>query len=184
MSKLSTKEEMFAQKCVELDNQSEALRIAYPHTRKWKPDSVWNRASELALKPEVKARIKEIQGEMADKEIITKESILKDLVEISQGSIMDYVDVEEKDAENGSIQVMKIKDLDKLSESQKRRIKHIKTTRYGLEIELYPITDTHQMIAKMCGFNEPDKVDLNNKMTGNDSIDIETMLKLAKKNND
>ena len=182
--KLTAKEELFAQKCVELDNQTEALRIAYPHMSKWTSKAQWTRASVLANSNKVRQRIKEIKDEMADKEIITKEAILKDLVEISQGSIMDYIDVEEKDAENGSIQVMKIKDLDKLSESQKRRIKHIKTTRYGLEIELYPITDTHQMIAKMCGFNEPDKVDLNNKMTGNDSIDIETMLKLAKKNND
>lgn len=86
----NTKHELFAQSVVELDNQSEAYRIAFPHCAKWKTDTVWQHASRLANDSKVKARIQEIRDSLAKKMMITKEEMIKTLKTISEVSITDY----------------------------------------------------------------------------------------------
>ena len=172
MSKLTAKEDLFAHKVVELDNQSEALRIAYPYTRKWKDEAVWARASELANKDKVKLRIENIKNRLSDKQIIRKEELLEQYAEMFNCNPLDFLEVVENDNE----QRMVIKDLKELSVAQQKCIKSIKPTRNGIEIELYPKTDIGDRIAKMLGFNEAEKVDVNN--TG--SVDIKQLLKLSR----
>lgn len=154
-NKLTAKEELFAQKVVELDSQSEALRIAYPHTRNWKPESIWSRASTLASSSKVSKRINEIKQQLSKKEIITKEEIVKDLVGILKSDITDYIEVVDDED-----QYIIIKDLNGLSKEQRRRIKSMKPTRNGIEIELYPITDILDRLTKMLGLNEAEKTSL------------------------
>lgn len=187
MSKLSAKEELFAQKVVELDNQSEALRIAYPYTRKWKEEAVWVRASSLAAKDKVKLRIADIKNRLAEKEIIKKEDILKQYAEMFNYNPLDYLDIineiESIYGEDGDVvaqknrQVVIIKDLNELTDIQQKCIKGIKQTRYGLELELYSKLEVGEKIAKMLGFNEADKIEMNS--TG--SVNVEQLLKLSRK---
>mgnify|MGYP001178149317 CR=1 FL=1 len=174
MSKLSAKEELFAQKVVELDNQSEALRIAYPYTRKWKEEAVWVRASSLAAKDKVKLRIADIKNRLANKEIITKERILKGLVERLDVDPIDYIEIKEGD---DSKQVLYVKNLNELTKAQRQSIKSMKETRYGIELEFYSHVELVDRINKMVGFNEADKVEMNS--TG--SVNVEQLLKLSRK---
>lgn len=186
MSKLTAKEDLFAHKVVELDNQSEALRVAYPYTRKWKDEAVWARASELASKDKVKLRIEQIKNRLSDKQIIRKEELLEQYAEMFNCNPLDFLEVVSSDDieldEDGNVlnhnksQSVVIKDLKELSVAQQKCIKSIKPTRNGIEIELYPKTDVGDRIAKMLGFNEAEKVDVNN--TG--SVDIKQLLKLSR----
>lgn len=49
--------EAFAQALAQGKTQAEAFRLAYPRSENWKPDSVWSKASVLAKRPEVRARV-------------------------------------------------------------------------------------------------------------------------------
>ena len=191
MSKLTTKKELFAQKVVELDNQSEAYRIAYPHSQKWKDTAVWSCASTLASQPMVAQRIKEIRAELSKKEIITKEEMIRTYAEMYRTNPMDYLTViEEEDIETdkeGNVvdrsitQKVIIKNLDELTEAQQKCIKSIKPTRNGVELELYPKTDVGDRIAKMLGLNDPEKLDIKSELTGDKHIDVIDILQAAEK---
>ena len=54
---LTPKEERFCRAFVAGENQSGAYRVAFPRSRRWKRESVYTRASRLAAKPEIRARI-------------------------------------------------------------------------------------------------------------------------------
>ena len=187
MSKLTVKKELFAHKVVELDNQSEAYRIAYPHSQKWKDSAVWSCASTLASDPKVKQRVKELRMELNNKEIITKEEMIRTYAEMYRANPIDFVTVKseyktEVDKEGNVLsteylQVVLVKNLEELTEAQQRCIKSIKPTRNGVEIELYPKTDVGDRIAKMLGFNEAEKtsVEVSSKLT-----DEELLMKIDK----
>ena len=191
MSKLTVKKELFAHKVVELDNQSEAYRIAYPHSQKWKDSAVWSCASTLASDPKVKQRIKELRMELNNKEIITKEEMLQTYAEMYRTNPMDYLTViEEEDIETdkeGNVvdrsvtQKVIIKNLDELTEAQQKCIKSIKPTRNGIELELYPKTDVGDRIAKMLGLNDPEKLDIKSELTGDKHTDVIDILQAAEK---
>ena len=191
MSKLTTKKELFAQKVVELDNQSEAYRIAYPHSQKWKDTAVWSCASTLASQPMVAQRIKEIRAELSKKDIITKEEMLKTYAEMYRANPIDFVTVKSEDKtevdKEGNVlsteysQVVLVKNLEELTEAQQKCIKSIKPTRNGVEIELYPKTDVGDRIAKMLGFNEAEKLDVKSELTGDKHTDVIDILKAAEK---
>lgn len=71
--------ELFAQKWHETENKSEAYRYAFPKSKKWKPESVHNKASELARLGEVQARYNELKQETADNHGITVDSLILEL---------------------------------------------------------------------------------------------------------
>ena len=74
--------EKFVQKWHELDNKSEAYRIAYPKSRKWKIQSINPKSSVLSREPEIVARFKELQEAATDDHNITIKSLLKELNEV------------------------------------------------------------------------------------------------------
>ena len=169
MSKLTTKKELFAQKVVELDNQSEAYRIAYPHSQKWKDTAVWSCASTLASQPMVAQRIKEIRAELSKKEIITKEEMIRTYAEMYKVNPLDYMTVKNDDGEQKVI----IKNLESLTEAQQKCIKSIKQTRNGVELELYSKAEIGDRIAKMLGFNEVERtsIEVSSKLTDEELMD-------------
>ena len=74
--------ELFAQKWHETENKSEAYRYAFPRSKKWKPESVHNKASELARLGEVSARCDELKEETAKTHGITVAGLIKELNEV------------------------------------------------------------------------------------------------------
>lgn len=61
-------------------NASEAYRIAYPKSRKWKKDkAVHEQASVLMALPKVYQRIAELEAETAKRNEITRDKVLQDL---------------------------------------------------------------------------------------------------------
>lgn len=66
-------------------SQSEAYRRAYPHSAKWKDQTIWSRAYELARDGEVLARVQELIDKAAEANGITVERIIAELAKIAFG---------------------------------------------------------------------------------------------------
>lgn len=60
--KLTNQQEIFAQEVVKHGNQSEAYRVAYPRSRKWKPETVWSESSTMMTHPKVSERVSELRA--------------------------------------------------------------------------------------------------------------------------
>ena len=74
--KLTDKEELFAQKVVELKNQSDAYRAAYNVSPTTKHESVNTNASKLMADAKIAQRVEEIRKELREANIITKSQII------------------------------------------------------------------------------------------------------------
>lgn len=77
---LTPMQEAFAQAVASGKSKSEAYRIAYPRSKQWKPESVWNKASAIASHVGVSARIDEIRAELSDRGIWTRENSARALI--------------------------------------------------------------------------------------------------------
>jgi phage terminase small subunit len=65
--------------------QAEAYREAYPKSREWKDESVWQRASLLSKNPNVQSRVQELTSKAAAANEVTVERVLKELARIAFG---------------------------------------------------------------------------------------------------
>lgn len=86
---MTPKQEAFARKYVECGNASEAYRTAYNVGKNTKPETVWNDAHKLLLKPEVAARVMELQNKAAERTIVTVESLTEELNEARELAVRD-----------------------------------------------------------------------------------------------
>lgn len=79
MRHLTPMQEAFCLAYVETGNASEAYRIAYPRSKSWKNNAVWNRASEMLKHGLVVGRIAELRSSSAESAKMTLETHLLDL---------------------------------------------------------------------------------------------------------
>jgi len=77
---LTAAQETFCQEFIKCGNQSEAYRIAYPRSKKWKYGSVNCESSKMMAKPNVSQRVKELQAEQKEKFNISKDFIVNELL--------------------------------------------------------------------------------------------------------
>ena len=75
-------------------SQSDAYRAAYKKAKRWKNGTIWNKASQLFLEPEVQERVDELRAEVAaiaeEQFKVDASYVLGRLVEIDQ---MDAIDI-------------------------------------------------------------------------------------------
>lgn len=190
MSKLTVKQEKFVRAYVESGNATQAYIEAYS-TKNMKQATINNNAYMLLNKSDIKASVKKLKSKLRNKDIITKEEMLQTYAEMYRTNPMDYLTViEEEDIETdkeGNVvdrsvtQKVIIKNLDELTEAQQKCIKSIKPTRNGIELELYPKTDVGDRIARMLGFNDPEKLDIKGELTGDKHTDVIDILQAAEK---
>lgn len=79
--KLKPKQEHFAQLLSQGYNQSEAYRMAYPVSVDWKPESVWQKASELSKHAKVLSRVKQLKDPVIEKFNQAREAMAQSIVE-------------------------------------------------------------------------------------------------------
>lgn len=82
--KSSPKEEKFARLLLEGKSQSEAYRLVYPHSKRWKPKSVHEKASKLAVK--VRPRVNSMREEAKERSLLTLEDHMRQLEELRNGA--------------------------------------------------------------------------------------------------
>ena len=89
MSNLTAQQELFAQEYVKCGNATYSYKKAYPKSLKWKENSVYINASKMLADTKVSLRVKELQKELADKNLWTKENSIQILRRIAYGDIED-----------------------------------------------------------------------------------------------
>lgn len=75
------KQEKFCVVWHETGNKSEAYRQSHPGCKRWKPETITNKASALSKEDGVSARFKELQSEVIANHGITIENLLMELQE-------------------------------------------------------------------------------------------------------
>lgn len=80
---LTSGREAFATRLAAGDTQAAAYRSAYPKSRAWKDASVWDQASKLAAKPEVRQRVAELLAKAAAANEVTIERVTARLRDIA-----------------------------------------------------------------------------------------------------
>jgi len=76
---LTQNQEKYVQELVKGKTQRQAYLVAYPNSRKWKDESVDNKASVLLSNAKVKARYNELMDKHKDKAIMTRDELLRGL---------------------------------------------------------------------------------------------------------
>lgn len=158
---LTIKQEKFCNYYIETGNASEAYRRAY-NCDNMSEKAIWENASKLLNNTKVAPRVKELQDELKDISDITKERLMRELSNIAFSTISDMHNtwIERKDFEN-------------LSPKQKSAIKSISTKvlkknigtkdnpEYAdvefVKIEMHDKLKAIEDLAKMLGYNEPEK---------------------------
>lgn len=91
---MTAKREKFAQECASGKNYAEAYRAVY-RTEKMSDQVIWNAASLLQKRPEVRARIAELSARVAEEFVITtaqaKDAVLQDAWEVLHGDASDLI---------------------------------------------------------------------------------------------
>lgn len=85
---LTPQQEMFARIVAAGKTQAEAYRTAFPRSQKWKDQAVWVKASELASRAVIKARVAEYQARAAAAAVFTLADHLRNLEAISNAALI------------------------------------------------------------------------------------------------
>lgn len=79
---LSPQQEKFCLAYLEAESASEAYRIAYPTSRKWKDNAVHVNASKLLADARIMLRIKELRAEVAARTTVSEARVVEEVARI------------------------------------------------------------------------------------------------------
>jgi phage terminase small subunit len=150
MSKLTIKQNKFCEVYVNTSSPSKAYKAAYDVSPTTQMNVISVKASELLQNGNVKVRIQELKQEVAARNYITRQDIAEGYLEII----------------NAWKGLMNLASKDKLSKEQKQKFYLLKEMVKGSDYR-----GAFDSLAKMFGLNEPDKIDINQKIV-NISINL------------
>jgi hypothetical protein len=79
---LTPKQEAFAQGVADGLSLAEAFRRANPSAAKWKPETIWVRASQWMASDKVATRVEKLKAALAEKALWTREDSVRTLIEV------------------------------------------------------------------------------------------------------
>lgn len=82
---LDPRREKFAQGVASGLSLAESFRQANPHAARWKPETVWKRASEMMSAGKVSGRVEELKSEAAKNAILTRQEWLQRMIDVADG---------------------------------------------------------------------------------------------------
>lgn len=161
--KLTIKQEAFAQEVFRTGNQAEAYRIVFPHSRRWKDESVWQSASKLMSK--VSPRVAELQGAAAEKAVITRTQWLDEwkalaftnlpgIINFDKGkmTVTDFAAL--SDDQRKCIQSFKVKTENEMEWDEISKTMVPVPVQY-VEVKLYSKIEALVNIGKALGYDKP-----------------------------
>jgi len=80
-AKLNVRQEQFVQELAKGKTQRQAYLLAYPSSKKWKPETVDVKASLLANQDKVLVRLEELRREIEEENKISRKKIIDELAE-------------------------------------------------------------------------------------------------------
>ena len=127
---LTAKREKFVRGLVAGLSQRQAYYEAYPNSKKWKPETVDNKASKLFKENEILARYNELMEEHKNKALWTREEAVNELKWLYKQAIKSIEDQDEGYVRQGTSSALlgAIQELNKLEDlypSDKHQVEHI-----------------------------------------------------------
>lgn len=127
---LTAKREKFVRGLVSGLSQRQAYYEAYPNSKKWKPETVDNKASKLFKENEILARYNELMEEHKNKALWTREEAVNELKWLYQQAIKSIKEQDEGYVRQGTSSALlgAIQELNKLEDlypSDKHQVEHI-----------------------------------------------------------
>lgn len=117
---LSPQQEAFATGVASGLSQAEAYRQAFPHSKKWKDEAVYSRASTLAASSKVQQRIRGLQEKAAAANEVTIERIVAEVVKVAFAN--------QRDLMGWGPQGVKLKSSDELTDEQAAAVAEVSET--------------------------------------------------------
>ena len=143
---LTVQQERFARMVASGKSQSEAYRQAYPGSQKWLAKSVHERASALANRAKVAARIAGLREKASRAADLSAEKILREIARVA------FVDPRRLVNEDGSV-----KGLHELDEDLAAAVSSIEVDEYGkVKYKLWVKNQALDMLMKHMGLYEKD----------------------------
>ena len=121
-------------------------------------------ASEIRTNPNVEAELLGLCSDSMSAAVMTREQQLEDLTMIANASIDDVLTFTETDGELidtdtgetlASPSIIKVKSMSEMTEEQKRLIKSVEQTKYGIKVTMHDSMTARKMLNEMQGFNAP-----------------------------
>ena len=127
---LTAKREKFARGLVAGLSQRQAYYEAYPNSKKWKPETVDNKASKLFKENEILARYNALMEEHKNKALWTREEAVNELKWLYKQAIKSIEDQDDGYVRQGTSSALlgAIQELNKLEDlypSDKHQVEHI-----------------------------------------------------------
>ena len=127
---LTAKREKFVRGLVAGLSQRQAYYEAYPNSKKWKPETVDNKASKLFKENEILARYNELMAEHKNKALWTREEAVNELKWLYKQAIKSIEEQDEGYVRQGTSSALlgAIQELNKLEDlypSDKHQVEHI-----------------------------------------------------------
>ena len=145
---LTAKQEAFAAGVAAGLTQAEAYRQAFPNSKRWKEESVWQRASKLAADVKVRSRVQELREKAANANEVTIERIVAEVVKVAfanQRELMTW-------GPNG----VKLRASDELTEDQAAAVSEVSesvsATGGSLRLKTHDKMGALRFLAELKGF--------------------------------
>ena len=127
---LTAKREKFVRGLVSGLSQRQAYYEAFPNSKKWKPETVDNKASKLFKENEILARYNALMEEHKNKALWTREEAINELKWLYQQAIKSIKEQDEGYVRQGTSSALlgAIQELNKLEDlypSDKHQVEHI-----------------------------------------------------------
>lgn len=113
---LTAKREKFVRGLVAGLSQRQAYYEAYPNSKKWKPETVDNKASKLFKENEILARYNELMEEHKNKALWTREEAVNELIWLKETAKEDIIKKGYRQANSTSF-INAIKELNALNDT-------------------------------------------------------------------
>lgn len=158
--------ERFASLIVEGKDAASAYREVYPHSRKWKPESVAKRASRMLDNAHILPILARMREEAEERAQIRKEDAVKGLKPMISVDMSDFLD------ENDNVKPSR-----EWTKEMKACVQEIIRDRETLQIvgvKLYDRVRATERLSKMLGWDRPTEVDVKAKKD-TDTMSVEEM---------
>lgn len=165
MAKADNKIDIFLNEMLSGKSQRQSYYVAYPNSKKWKPETVDNKAYVLMSKGEIRARYNELLEANRNKSIITREELLRMAVKGLK------IAIGEEYEENEIVNYME--DENGLEKEIKKKSKYKGT-------DLKSLKGLVEVIGKMEGFIT-DKVETKNININSKELSDDDLVLAAKK---
>ena len=138
--------EIFCQEIVKGKSQRQAYYKAYPSSKRWKPETIDNKAYMLHKSNEVLARLAELRKQAEKTNQITRDDILSELKSIGFSKITDFAEI------RGPL--VHIKPTDDIPKDKICAVSSVEQGNFGIKLKLYDKLKAREMLIKMLGYDK------------------------------